>query len=185
MTDPRVRDPKALRALSHPFRWKLLNLLTERGPLTATQCSEKLDESVASCSYHLNMLAKYGFVEEVAGPGRQKPWRITKVRQSISPDGLDPEGAMAAETAALAYLEQEFERLRERLVARKLLPWEWRDSVGTDGSTKFLTAEELTEYLNELQALLRKYNERMDDPSLRPEGARAVRFFLGTTVATD
>ncbi|GGU75996.1 winged helix-turn-helix domain-containing protein [Lentzea flava] len=185
MTDPRVRDPKALRALSHPFRWKLIHVLTEGGPLTATQCSEKLDESVASCSYHLNMLAKYGFVEEVQGPGRQKPWRITRARQSISPDGLDPEGAMAAETAALAYLDQEFERIRERLVARKLLEWEWRDSVGTDGSTKFLTAEELAEYKNELQALLTKYNERMDDPSLRPEGSRAVRIFLGVTVATD
>lgn len=185
MTDPRVRDPKALRALSHPFRWKLIHLLTERGSLTATQCSDRLDESVASCSYHLNMLAKYGFVEEVAGPGRQKPWRIVTARQSISPDGLDPEGVMAAEAAVMAYLDQEFERTRERLVARKLLPEEWRDSVGTEASTKFLTAEELTEYENELEALLGKYNDRADDSSLRPEGSRPVRFFLSVTVAPE
>lgn len=185
MTDGRVSDPKALRALSHPFRWKLINLLAERGSLTATQCSELLDESVASCSYHLNMLAKYGFVHEVEGPGRQKPWRIASARQSISPDGLDVEGAMAAETAALAFVDQEFERLRERLVARKLLPLEWRDSVGTYSSTKFLTAEEFSEYTEELQALLRKYNDRTEDSSLRPENARPVRFFLGVTVAPE
>ncbi len=185
MAEPSVRDPKALRALSHPFRWKLIHLLTEEGVQTATQCSERLDESVASCSYHLNMLAKYGFVEEVAGPGRQKPWRLVSARQSISPDGLDPEGAMAAEAAVLAYLDQEFERMRERLVARKLLAEDWRESVGTTGSTKFLTAEEAAAYKDELEALLTKYNDRMDDPALRPEGSRAVRFFLGVTVAPE
>lgn len=68
MTDGPISDPKALRALSHPFRWKLINLLTEEGPCTATQCAAVLGESVASCSYHLNMLAKYGFVAEVEGP---------------------------------------------------------------------------------------------------------------------
>jgi hypothetical protein len=185
MTEGTVRDPKALRALSHPFRWKLINLLTDEGAQTATQCSERLDESVASCSYHLNMLAKYGFVEEVEGPGRQKPWRLVSVRQSISPDGLDPEGAMAAEAAVMAYLDQEFDRLRERLILRKLLTEDWRETVGTTGSTKFLTVEEAAAYKDELDALLKKYNERLDDPALRPEGSRAVRFFLGVTVAPD
>ena len=186
MTDSAyIRDPKALRALSHPFRWKLLNLLTEHGPLTATQCSERLDESVASCSYHLNMLAKYGFVEEVTGPGRQKPWQIAKQRHSISPDGLDPEGVMAAEAAVMAYLDQEFERTRQRLAARKLLPEDWRQSVGTHGGIGFVTAQEAEELTNELQALMAKYDDRRNDPSLRPEGARPVRFFLSVTVGTD
>jgi hypothetical protein len=184
MTEASVRDPKALRALSHPFRWKLSNLLTEEGAQTATQCSDRLDESVASCSYHLNMLAKYGFVEEVAGPGRQKPWRVAS-RERITPDGLDPEGAMAAEAAALAYLDQEYERLRERMLARKLLADDWRESVGMNSSTKFLTAEEAVAYKNEFEALLSKYGDRADDPSLRPEGSRAVRFFLGVTVAPE
>lgn len=185
MTDPYVRDPKALRALSHPFRWKLIHLLTEEGAQTATQCSERLDESVASCSYHLNMLAKYGLAEEVQGPGRQKPWRLVSVRQCITPDGLNPEGAMAAEAAVMAYLDQEFERMRERLASRKLLTEDWRESVGTTGSVKFLTAEEAVAYKDELEALLQKYNDRMDDPALRPEGSRPVRFFLGITVAPD
>ena len=112
MTDGPISDPKALRALSHPFRWKLINLLTEEGPCTATQCAAVLGESVASCSYHLNMLAKYGFVAEVEGPGRQKPWKIISRRQMISSEGLEGEAAMAAETAVLAYLDHEFERTR-------------------------------------------------------------------------
>ncbi|SFR29274.1 Helix-turn-helix domain-containing protein [Lentzea waywayandensis] len=185
MTSSPITDPKALRALSHPFRWKLLQLLIEEGPRTATQCSETLGESVASCSYHLNMLAKYGFVEEVEGPGRQKPWKIVPKRQSISSDGLEGEAAMAAEAAAMAYLDQEFERIRDRLRLREHLPEEWRPAVGTEGTVKFLTAEEAVEYLAELQALLDKYDERRLDATLRPDGSRAVRFFLSSTVAPE
>jgi predicted ArsR family transcriptional regulator len=185
MTDSPITDPKALRALSHPFRWKLLQLLTEEGSRTATQCSEKLGESVASCSYHLNMLAKYGFVTEVEGPGRQKPWQIVRGRQSISPEGLEGEAALAAEAAAMAYLDQEFERTRERVRQREHLPEEWRKPVGTMGTVKFLTAEEAAEYSAEVEALLEKYDDRRRDASLRPEGARAVRYFLAVTVAPE
>jgi hypothetical protein len=187
MTDARITDPKALRALSHPFRWKLINLLTEEGPRTATQCSAKLGESVASCSYHLNMLAKYGFVAEVEGPGRQKPWKLVSRRQSISSEGLDDESAMAAEAAVLALLDQEFERTRDRLRQHDLLPEEWRveGGVGITGGTKFLTIEELVDLQNELRALFERYDDRLDNPELRPEGARPVRFFLSTTVSPD
>ena len=185
MTDARITDPKTLRALSHPFRWKLIQLLTDEGPRTATQCSEKLGESVASCSYHLNMLAKYGFVTEVEGPGRQKPWQIVNGRQMISTEGLDTEAALAAEAAAMAFLDQEFEEMRRRLRQHEHLPAEWRDSTGTTGYTKFLTADELVDFKAELIAVLEKYDERRSDPSLRPEGARAVRLFLGTTIAPE
>jgi hypothetical protein len=187
MTDARISDPKALRALSHPFRWKLINLLTEEGPRTATQCSAKLGESVASCSYHLNMLAKYGFVAEVEGPGRQKPWQIINRHQTISSEGLDDEAAMAAEAAVLAYLDHEFERTRERLRQHDLLPEKWRvpGGVGINSATKFLTIEELVELQGELRALLDRYDERTDNPELRPEGARPVRFFLSTTVSPE
>ncbi|MGW4214062.1 winged helix-turn-helix domain-containing protein [Lentzea sp. NPDC004789] len=185
MTESPITDPKALRALSHPFRWKLLQLLTEEGPRTATQCSAALGESVASCSYHLNMLSKYGFVAEVEGPGRQKPWKIVPKRQSISSEGLEGEAAMAAEAASMAYLDQEFERTRERLRQWEHLSAEWRQAVGTEGTVKFITAEEAVAYVAELRALLDKYDERRLDPSLRPEGARAVRFFLSHTVGTE
>ncbi|MGW6449664.1 helix-turn-helix domain-containing protein [Lentzea sp. NPDC055074] len=185
MTDAPITDPKALRALSHPFRWKLLQWLIEEGAQTATQCSAALGESVASCSYHLNMLAKYGFVEEVEGPGRQKPWKIVPKRQSISSEGLEGEAAMAAEAASMAYLDQEFERMRTRLRQYDLLPEEWRQVVGTEGTVKFVTAEEAVALVEELRTLFDKYDERRLNPGLRPEGARAVRFFLSHTVTPD
>ncbi|MEU0884214.1 helix-turn-helix domain-containing protein [Lentzea sp. NPDC005914] len=185
MTDAPITDPKVLRALSHPFRWKLINLLTEQGPSTATQCSAKLGESVASCSYHLNMLAKYGFVAEVEGPGRQKPWRIVKRHQMISAEGLDEEGALAAEAAEMAYLEQEFERIRDAVRQHEHLSDEWRDHYGVTSTTTFMTREELREVQEEMRALIDRFDARVENPELRPEGSRAVRFFVSTTVSQD
>ena len=59
-------DPKALRALAHPLRWQLIDLVGSEATVTATRCAEVLGESVANCSYHLGILGKYGYLR--AGP---------------------------------------------------------------------------------------------------------------------
>ena len=67
---------QTLRALAHPLRLKLLELVSLRGPLTASQCAPLVGESPSSCSFHLRQLAKYGYVEVAraapvaTGPGR-------------------------------------------------------------------------------------------------------------------
>ncbi len=182
--DELIRDPKALRALAHPFRWKLIEVLSSEGPCTATRCAELTGESVASCSYHLNMLAKYGFVEEVTGKGRQKPWRLTRRNQSWSSLELDQEGALAAEAASDAFLEHEFATTRRNFRRKQLEPVEWREVMGVDATRNFLTAEEAAEVLAEIRAVLNRYADRVEADD-RPEGSRAVRFFLATTVAPD
>ena len=44
----KLTDPKAMRALAHPVRMALLDLLGVAGTLTATQASEILGESPAN-----------------------------------------------------------------------------------------------------------------------------------------
>ena len=66
----------------------------------ATRCAEALDESVANCSYLLNTLAKYGYVEQApGGQGREKPWRMASTEQSWAADGRgeNPETAAAGQ----------------------------------------------------------------------------------------
>ena len=46
-----------------PF--ELIDRLGSEQSATATRCAEVLGESVASCSYHLGILAKYGYIELV------------------------------------------------------------------------------------------------------------------------
>jgi len=177
-----IRDPKALRALAHPLRWKLMDLLITEGQCTATRCAEVLGESVASCSYHLNMLAKYGYVAEVPGPGRQKPWRMTSTEQSWSRDGVDDETALAAEAVTEAFLDAEFAKIKDRYRSSGLEPDEWRTKLGINGYTEFLTPDELAEALAEVNAIFARTAARRDNPELRPEGSRPVRFFLSTSV---
>ncbi len=72
-----VTDVRALRALAHPLRNRLLGLLRLDGPSTATLLAARVGESSGSTSYHLRQLAAYGFVEELPqhGSGRERWWR--------------------------------------------------------------------------------------------------------------
>src|SRR5690242_17924953 len=80
-----VTDPRAIRALAHPLRLDLLELLSTIGPATAAHCGRILDVPQANCSFHLRQLAKYGFVEEAeAGTDqRERRWRVPEGRPRI------------------------------------------------------------------------------------------------------
>jgi hypothetical protein len=172
-----ISDPKRLRALAHPLRWRLLSLIDSEGTATATRCAEVLGESVASCSYHLNMLAKYDYLEKAPGHGREKPWKLTRRDQSFGAEGLSLEGELAREAAAEAFLEFEFAGVRDRVRAHSRQPEAWRLASRLTASSLYLTADELREINERLDKLLAPYDDRWDNPGLRPDGARQVRFF--------
>ena len=91
----RITDPQRIRALSHPLRLELIDVLGE-GPATATQCADLTGQSVASCSFHLRMLAKYGYIEPADRRGRERPWQLTSPGQEIRPDDDDPASLRAS-----------------------------------------------------------------------------------------
>jgi DNA-binding transcriptional ArsR family regulator len=72
-----VTDVRALRALAHPLRNRLLAQLRLHGPSTASRLGRVVGESSGATSYHLRQLAGYGFIEEVEGEGsaRERWWR--------------------------------------------------------------------------------------------------------------
>jgi predicted ArsR family transcriptional regulator len=186
MADERktITDPKALRALAHPLRWKLLELITREGKATATRCAEEVGESVANCSYHLNTLAKYGFVEHAeGGQGREKPWQVIEKSQSWSDLGLDHEGALAAQAATSAFLDFQLNQIRERFLAAHLEPDEWREAIGANNTNEWLTPAELTEIREDIRKIMARFRDRLDNPDARPPDARSVNLFLSTTVA--
>jgi hypothetical protein len=176
-------DPKALRALAHPLRWKLIDVLTRDGTATATHCADELGESVASCSYHLNNLARYGFVEQApGGRGREKPWRLTSREPSLSLDGLGLSGRAASRAAREVFLDHELARLKDRLARGEEEPDEWRRGIGFDGVTTALTADELREVSEALREIAMRYAHRATRRSRIPPGAREVRIFTATSV---
>lgn len=180
-----LTDPRALRAYAHPTRMTLAGLLRREGPFTATRAAELTGESVASCSYHLRILAKYGLVEEADpdGPGREKPWRATADFTNWPGYSEDPVVAEAADALTLAVAENHFHRLTKALEARHELPREWQEAEHFSDVTLYLTPEELNGLAARMDALLAEYTDRGSDPSLRPEGARRVPFLQIAYVA--
>ncbi|WP_086828713.1 helix-turn-helix domain-containing protein [Streptomyces sp. NRRL B-24572] len=171
----RLTDPRALRAYAHPLRMSLVGLLRSSGPFTATRAAELTGESVASCSYHLRILAKYGLVEEApGGRGREKPWRATARYTEWPEYSEDATVAEAADALSTAVAERYFERVTRALENRHRLPKEWREAEQFGDSLLHLTPEELAGIGERIDELLRPYEARASDPSLRPEGARPV-----------
>lgn len=176
-----------LRALAHPLRWRLLDLVSTEGSVTATRCAQVLGESVASCSYHLGILRKYGYLEAVPGiAGREKPWRPTtqllddmSVFAEAKPAADESAGA-ADEAAAEAFVDHQAALMKARLRRYSLEPEEWQAASLMGSSLMFVTATELNQINEDLVAVLRRFEDRAADTSSRPAGARAARVFVTT-----
>jgi DNA-binding transcriptional ArsR family regulator len=170
-----LTDSRAMRALAHPVRMALLELLAHTGTLTATQASELLAESPANCAFHLRTLAKYGFIEEAGGGrGRERPWRAVNAGINIPEDQEDPEAARAAGVLTDFLTALVLERARSSLAARNSWPTEWRDALIQSESLAYLTVAEARELSAELQQLLERYFDRLGHPERRPRGAMPV-----------
>ncbi|WP_225844644.1 helix-turn-helix domain-containing protein [Streptomyces sp. HPF1205] len=182
-----LTDPRALRAYAHPTRMTLVGLLRREGPCTATQAARSIGESVASCSYHLRILAKYGLVEEAdpGGPGRDKPWRATAEYTNWPNHSDDPAVAQAAEALTAAVLENHFHRVTRALEVRHELPREWQEAEVFSDHVLYLTPEELTELGEAVDALVARYRDRGTHPERRPERARRVAFLRVGHVLPD
>src|ERR1700749_2883240 len=88
-----VTDARAMRALAHPLRVALLELMRRDGEITATRAAELLGESPGNMSWHLQTLAKYGYIEEAGGGrGRSRPWRLASASNRFLTTPEDGEG---------------------------------------------------------------------------------------------
>ena len=168
-------DPKALRALAHPLRWQLIDLLGSKGSATATRCAEVLGESVASCSYHLGILAKYGYIVRVAGAQwREKPWKLARQDLGISASGDDQEQAAASRAAAAAFVDHEMTRLKDAIRGSAGELAEWQGTQKVMAATARLTAAEVRQAITEISQVLARYGDRAT-ASGPPGTAREVR----------
>ncbi|MDF9813195.1 helix-turn-helix domain-containing protein [Streptomyces sp. SPB162] len=179
MTERQIQltDPRALRAYAHPTRMRLTGLLRREGPFTATRAAELTGESVASCSYHLRVLAKFGLVEEAeGGHGRQKPWRATARFTEWPGYSDDPAVAEAADALTVAVAENYFQKMTRALRTRGELSRAWQEAEQFGDTSLYLTPEELTRLGAKVDELLETFADRDTDPALRPEGAQRVAF---------
>lgn len=175
----RITDPLTMRALAHPLRLDLLELLTLEGPMTAAGCGKALGIGQANCSFHLRQLAKYGLIEEAPASGdrRERPWRVVDIEQSWS----SLAGGPASRHLDVVMVQREADRRLGWVAMGESEPGEWRQAAFFGGATVPVTTSELEGLGDSLRALLAPYLERITDRSAWPADARPVRVLLGGT----
>jgi predicted ArsR family transcriptional regulator len=156
-------DAAALKALAHPLRIELWELLSTHGPATATRLAERTGHNTGVVSYHLRQLAERGLIEEAAGrspgrgKGRERWWRTVPGGFSLRPDLVAPDAAAAAE---LLVGEMVRRRTAELLAFQRqaaMLPQEWVAAAVNSSYTLRLTAERLAEFTAEVRAVIDRY----------------------------
>lgn len=171
-----VTDPRGLRAVAHPIRLSLLELLAYEGPLTATEAGERLGESPASCSFHLRQLARYGFIEEAGGgSGRRRPWRAVR-GAAFMPSDADPATARAGAALTAVIEERWRQQLRQWNATSRSYPVEWQKSEIATYRRMFMTAQELQAVDKAIDALFEPYRGRMNGTAQRPADGLPVAF---------
>lgn len=175
----RLTDPRAMRALTHPVRLALLEVLTVNGALTATAAGDLIGETATTCSFHFRQLARYGFVEEAGGgSGRSRPWRLVGVGWRI-----DEEGAAAPASEALVDLTLDRAVARHRAArsrARRLGDLASPAAGEMNETVWWVTPEELAELQKEIESLVYRFRDRLVEPTRRPATAVATEFVVLT-----
>lgn len=176
----KLTDPKAMRAIAHPTRLALLDVLGRHDQLTATEAAQLVGESPTNCAFHLRTLAKYGFVEEAGtAPGRRRPWRRSHLGFSFDDNGrADTETDQAARVLADLLLDGWLRRLRQVGNTRSEFGQPWRDVTSGSQYLAYLTPAEAAEFNERLQQLFDQHRDRLGHSDLRPEQAIAVEYLL-------
>lgn len=169
-----LTDPRTLRALAHPTRLALVGLLRRRGMLTATQAASLLGLNSGACSFHLRQLAKYGLVEEVSCPGRQKPWRATAQVTTWSSVAAEPEMAEAVQLLSGVLVERYAEMMLDWVNRRAGEPEIWQRSAWFGDMMLHVTPNELRALGEQIERLIAPFERRVFEPASRPSGSRPV-----------
>ena len=140
-------DPQSLKALAHPLRVRLIGLLREEGPSTATRLAERLGQSSGATSYHLRQLAVHGFVAEDdsrTGGGRERWWKAVH-RSTLLPRAQIRETPIEGEGFLRAVAEDNYRHIDRFVNEVVTLPPEWDDGSMMSDWILRLTAEQAAE----------------------------------------
>jgi DNA-binding transcriptional ArsR family regulator len=163
-----------MRALAHPVRIAVLELIHEHGTANATECAREVGGTPQSCSYHLRALAKWGLIRKAeSDDGRETRWETAAKAVRFSSGERGSPGYTAAAAALKTTVLARDERVVSEFLAREReLPPEWREAATLSSGFLQLTAEELEELNRRISEATKEFTGRTARD--RPEGARRV-----------
>lgn len=175
-------DQGALRALAHPLRVTIYDILSQRGPQTASTLAELTGESTGSTSYHLRALAKHGLIVEATGSGRGRERWWERPEGSIAFPGREvletPAGRAVSQVVTSEFLTRRNAQLLD-FVADGIRTGggEWDNASLVSTATTHLTREQLADLSRRIQDLVDEVVHAHRDQ--RGPGVRTV------TIRTD
>ncbi|MFK4836656.1 ArsR/SmtB family transcription factor [Microbacterium sp. ZW T2_14] len=184
--EDRVLDSGALRALAHPLRVRIYDILSQYGPQTASSLAERLGESSGSTSYHLRALAKQDLIREAAdrGTGRERWWERPVGGVSFAnPSAMaTPAGRAATQVVMTEFLRNRNDQLLD-FINRGIAGEDesWQDGTLISTATARLTPEQSKELALKIMALIDEAvenNRNQTGESVRPVTIRADLFPL-------
>ena len=173
----RMLDAGALRALAHPLRVQIYDILSQYGPQTASTLASMTGESSGSTSYHLRALAKHELTREVddKGTGRERWWeRPVGAVSFANPDAMKtPAGRAASQVVMSEFLNRRHQQLMDYVslgVSSETQEWQEGSMIST--ATAQLTQEQMVDLTDRIQSLI---NETVEKYRIQDvEGARIV-----------
>ncbi len=140
----------ALRALAHPTRLALLDLLRTHDTLTASASAQLLGLSPKTCSYHLHVLAGHDLVVPAtdAAPGqREYPWRRAYDELPVHLNDLsgkqDPQRQQAVDALLRTGLSHNYGTLLRAVDGRGSWDSGWLAAATVHSRTVLMSAEQL------------------------------------------
>jgi DNA-binding transcriptional ArsR family regulator len=179
---PSLTDPKALRAIAHPLRVRLYELLMAGGPATVSELAEKLGAMVGTVSYHLRQLEAYGYIEaapELAKNRRETWWRAVPGGLRWSEVALEqaPGGREASDAARRVLLGRQIDRLRVWIERAEDWDPRWRSAAFSTDMLLTLTPDELEQFGKDVSAVVHRWVEETRDGG-SPDGADRQQVFF-------
>jgi DNA-binding transcriptional ArsR family regulator len=163
---------KQMRALAHPLRMRILELLAQ-SPSTATLLAKELGESTGSTSYHLRALARAGLIEEDAerGTARERWWRRRGAPYIEVPTGAeDPEGRALEVVMWTDMAERDDEALHRFFDGLPKVNSDWRRAATIANWNAWLTVDEAVGLAEHVADIVIRYRD--EAARSRPEARR-------------
>ncbi|WP_431072062.1 ArsR/SmtB family transcription factor [Microbacterium phyllosphaerae] len=182
-------DSGALKALAHPLRVRIFDLLSAHGPQTASSLASMLGETSGSTSYHLRTLSAHDLIHEVEGRGtaRERWWELPEGRIDIP----GPSQSMSpANRAAAQIVSSEFFRLRHETLMSYVnrpdteVPEGWKDAGLIATTLLEMTPTQMEDLKDELMGVIESAVGRyrgQTGPDVRRVSMRTELFDLPAT----
>ncbi|WP_106296866.1 ArsR/SmtB family transcription factor [Knoellia remsis] len=159
-----LTEAKALSALAHPVRSRIMDALKVDGPSTASTLATRIAQNVGNVSHHLKVLAEGGLVveaPELAKDRRERWWRLANAgTRWTRADFADDAAAVAAAQAAEALaLHRQIARVHEWMARSEEDP-AWDDAAFATQNWLRLSQDELRELSEEIVEVLMRWGSR-------------------------